>query len=431
MGKLKKTLTSYLQQRTLFPPQITMKPSLNLGIIVVIPAYKEDFLLLSLMCLHRCELPKCDVEIIVIINDTEADSLATKEQNLKIYHTALKWAQLHYRSKMRFHILYHRDLSKKHGGVGLARKIGMDEAAYRFEKIKNKKGIIACFDADSRCEPNYFTALEKHFKINNKTLACSIYFEHPLSGYEFSPKIYEAIILYELHLRYYTYAQRFVGFPFATDTIGSSMAVRSDAYQKQGGMNKRKAGEDFYFLHKFSILGNFSELKTTKVIPSPRKSDRVPFGTGKAIKQILASQNQYLTYAPASFIDLKIFFDQVEILFLFSENELLSFEKKLPKTIQTYLQQISWQQNICEIQSQTKTKRQFTNRFFKWFNAFQIMKFVHFSREHFYKDVPIEQAASWLLEKYFQQDNCKTKTAKDLLLLFRKLDRNHFYFKHK
>ncbi|MEZ4848575.1 MAG: hypothetical protein R3B93_08135 [Bacteroidia bacterium] len=68
--------------------------------------------------------------------------------------------------------------------------------------------------------------------------------------------------------------------------VGSSMAVRSIAYQKRGGMNRRKAGEDFYFLQKFIAEGTLAELSTTKVIPSPRASEKVPFGTGRAIKKL-------------------------------------------------------------------------------------------------------------------------------------------------
>ena len=38
------------------------------------------------------------------------------------------------------------------------------------------------------------------------------------------------------------------------------MAVRADAYLRQGGMNRRKAGEDFYFLNKFMVLGGYGEM---------------------------------------------------------------------------------------------------------------------------------------------------------------------------
>jgi len=129
----------------------------------------------------------------------------------------------------------------------------------------------------------FFAEIEKHFEQHSNTPGCSIYFEHPIAGNEFEANIYEGIINYELHLRYYYQALKYCGLQYAFHTVGSSMVVRSSAYQKQGGMNKRKAGEDFYFIHKIIALGNFSELNSTVVYPSPRISDRVPFGTGKAI----------------------------------------------------------------------------------------------------------------------------------------------------
>ena len=92
---------------------------------------------------------------------------------------------------------------------------------------------------------------------------------------------------YELHLRYLNLFSRFTGFPYAYHTIGSCFGVRAETYASQGGMNKRKAGEDFYFLHKIIPLGEFREINNTCVIPSPRESDRVPFGTGAAIGKYL------------------------------------------------------------------------------------------------------------------------------------------------
>ena len=59
--------------------------------------------------------------------------------------------------------------------------------------------------------------------------------------------------------------------------------MRAWAYVKQGGMNRRQAGEDFYFLQKISWLGPMTELANVIVHPSPRLSDRVPFGTGRAV----------------------------------------------------------------------------------------------------------------------------------------------------
>ena len=79
----------------------------------------------------------------------------------------------------------------------------------------------------------------------------------------------------------------FAGLPYSYHTIGSAFAVTAKAYARQGGMNRRKAGEDFYFINKLIKGENFGEITNTTVFPSPRTSNRVPFGTGKAIVDAL------------------------------------------------------------------------------------------------------------------------------------------------
>ncbi len=415
-------MNQYLQHQTLFAPQIERKPSGNLGMVIVIPCYNEPELLFSLMALRKCTLPRVDVEVIVLINDSLTDAPSVKKENAKAYEMGQEWARQNFIAKMRFQFLYHRDLPTKSAGVGLARKIGMDEACFRLEKVKHPRGIIVCFDADSKCDRNYLLAIEEHFKINPKTEACSIHYEHPLSGHYFEEEIYTAIAQYELHLRYYVHAQRYAGFPFAYQTIGSSMAVRCNAYQKQGGMNKRKAGEDFYFLHKFSVLGTLSELKTTKVIPSPRKSDRVPFGTGKAVGDLLAGKKAYQSYHLQSFVDLKVFFAEVPNLFKLSVSEdLTRFLESLPPVVQAFLQEVNFEKHLLEIQKNTKQASKFVNRFYRWFNAFMLMKYVHFSRDHYYPDQGIEAAAQELLQ-LAHGIAMEEKTAKALLKKYRKID---------
>ncbi len=388
-------MTTYLQQRTLFGPQILNRPSLNLGIIVVIPCYDEDYLLLSLLCLQKCDLPNCDVEVIVVVNGRLTDSPEVKIRNQQTYLQILDWSEKQRATRLKFHVLYHPDLSVKHGGVGLARKIGMDEACWRFEKVGNADGIIACFDADSRCQSNYLTALEAHFSKHPNSPACSIRFEHPLQGPHFEPEVYESIVLYELHLRYYIDAQRYAGFPFAFQTIGSSMAVRYKAYQQQGGMNRRKAGEDFYFLQKFIEWGHFTELKTTRVIPSPRPSHRVPFGTGKAVGNLL-KKREYETYAPQSFMDIKSFFDQLPQWYTLKNGEELIGE--LPPSVGAFLKEMNFGKKWQELHQHTSSMDTFVSRFYRWFNAFTLMKYLHYSRDHYYRDVPVLEAANWLLD---------------------------------
>ena len=412
-------MTPYLRERTLYPPQIDAPPSPALGLVVVIPAYEEPELTDSLAALSDCTPPDCDVEVIVVINEPEDASEVTVAHNREIAAIARRWAEQQQRQGFRCFILHHR-LPPKHAGVGLARKIGMDEACRRLEQAGHSDGIIACFDADSRCDVNYLQALEAHFFAHPECPACSIYFEHPLEGDDFAPEVYDAIVQYELHLRYYIQIQRWVGFPHAFHTVGSSMAVRCSAYQQQGGMNRRKAGEDFYFIHKFTPLSGFAELNATRVIPSPRPSYRVPFGTGRAVQEMMAGDGAYRSYHPLSFAELRIFLKRLPDFYggAITQLEQLIF----PPWLLTFLQDQHFNEKLAEIRLHSTTSETFCDRFFRWFNAFMVMKYVHFVRDQGRDDLPTEEAAAWLLPT--TQGRTGGGNARALLAQFRQVDRN-------
>ena len=394
-------------------PYILTSIKKDLEIIVVIPCYNETELITALSSLINCEKPTGSVEVITVVNSAVADSKAVKETNTKMLEKAQKWGKEHDKDWINFYFINANNLPDKDAGVGLARKIGMDEALIRFEQIK-KDGIIACFDADSMCQNNYLVELEKHFENNPKSPACSIHFEHPLYGNEFSEENYRAIEAYELHLRVYKNALQYCGFPYAFHTIGSSMAVKSKAYQKQGGMNKRKAGEDFYFLQKMMALGNFSELNSTTIYPSPRVSDRVPFGTGRAMQNYLNGENkEFTTYNFQSFIDLKILVNQLDNLY---QNEI-----DLPESVKAYLTTINFNENLQKIRQNSTSLTHFKQLFFNWFNAFKVLKYIHFVRDNYYQDVSVFEAANELLK----QLDKSMLVEKQLLSFYRNMDKNN------
>lgn len=390
----------YLNRYRFAGPGLTKQPQPDLGIVVVIPCFDEPDLIGSLESLKSCELPKGGVEVIVVVNGSENAPFDTRSHNEMTLETGRIWAAENSSDRLSFYLLDFQELPRKHAGVGLARKIGMDEAVRRFEWIGNSRGIIACFDADSLVQENYLKELESHFSHHPKSPGCSIHYEHPLSGPLPDPH-YIAILNYELHLRYYVHALRYAGHHHAHQTIGSSMAVRSDVYQKQGGMNRRKAGEDFYFLHKIIPLGNFTECKDTMVIPSPRRSDRVPFGTGRAIGDSIdkGGQEDYPTYAFPIFEDLKSFLGDVPSFF---KNESVSLEQ-YPDSVSTFLRQENFLDRLSEINRQSTRREVFENRFFRWFDGFRVMKFVHHARDQFHPNqevraaiLELERESGWL-----------------------------------
>ncbi|BDD04294.1 glycosyltransferase [Aureibacter tunicatorum] len=412
----------YLERYAL-PQTLIQEPAHDdLFMCVVIPSYKEPNLIKSLEALYSCSSTKHSVEVIVVINEPEGLEDDAKNINEESYSLAKEFSKTHSTDKLKFHIIYANPMPKKHAGVGLARKIGMDEAVRRLESVGKSNGIIDCFDADSECANNYLQAIESHFLQHPKSPACSIHFEHPLDG-PLDNAIYQGITAYELHLRYYVHAMRYSGHPHAFQTIGSSMAVRCDSYQKQGGMNRRKAGEDFYFLHKFIPLGNFTEIKNTQVTPSPRPSDRVPFGTGRAIGEYLDKKKDVnYTYNWESFEDLKKFYSSLDNIYTAEENELNDIYQNFPDSIKAFLPFESFSFEIAEIKKYSSNQTLFIDKFYKWFNGFKVLKFVHFARDHFHENQTLTEACDMLFEKSLSLN--KLSNNKEYLIRIREIDKS-------
>lgn len=413
----------YFERFGFCPRQVAEPPPPDLGIIVVIPCFNEPDLVGSLESLRACDRPVSSVEVIVVINSPADCAETVRLQNQETHKAAAAWIANHDDHRLAFHVLHFPELPPKQAGVGLARKIGMDEALRRFHDLgKAREGVIACYDADCRCDRNYLTSVARHFKENSRSSGCSIYFEHPLSG-PLDGRIYEAIAAYELHLRFYVQALRFAGFPHAFHTVGSAMAVRADVYERQGGMNKRKAGEDFYFLQKIIPLGGFTNLTTTRVIPSPRASDRVPFGTGRAVADYL-NQGRTTTYPWQAFLDLKAFFARLPLLYREEGSPQASSGDELPDTMRTFLEARGFAAALAEIRQHTATAAAFQKRLFRWFDGFQVMKFMHHARDRFYPGQSVEVEAGKLLEALAAErrggDACSIT---ELLRVYRELDR--------
>ena len=153
-------------------------------------------------------------------------------------------------------------------------------------KLKKRRGILVACDADSLVSTNYLTSIENSFLRNPQYNFVNLNFCHPVDDPTLAPSMRQGIILYELYLRYLRNAMQWCGYPHAIHTVGSSFAVKASAYVKQGGMNRRQAGEDFHFLHKIVLLGDYGHITEATVYPAARISHRVPFGTGSGIEKM-------------------------------------------------------------------------------------------------------------------------------------------------
>lgn len=391
---------------------ISTKPELNTGLIVVIPVFKEKNTIATLNSLLKSKLPSTSVEVLIIINQPlDCDDLISK-QNTKSFEEIEAWIKLNQKSGIVFYV-QQVQLPTKHAGVGLARKAGMDEAVRRFESIENEQGIILCFDADCLCSTNYLDEVYSQFD-KRKLKGASIYFEHKTES--LSQNSRSGISQYELHLRYYVNGLRNAGYPYSFHTVGSSMAVRTDIYKKSGGMNKRKAGEDFHYLHKVIPYGHFGDITSATVYPSTRISDRVPFGTGKAMGDWKRQNKSTLnSYHPAIFQDLACLLKSVPKFH--NSSSLITDIQQLPSSIQSYLIKENFESVISSIDRKSPTHSTFLQHWFAWFNGLKVLHLVHYLRDNFYPSIPVTEAASQLM-------NYSELSLEKILDQFREMDKN-------
>lgn len=414
--------SAWLEERALFPELIQEAPDKYTGIIVVVPAYNEPGICKLLDSLALCNEPECKVEVIVVVN-APADASEESINNNKL--TILNIESWKKENRNCFFRLF--AFIAKHSingwGVGLARKTGMDEAVRRFNAISNPGGIILNLDADCLVEQNYFVSVCNDLMKRNDRSACSIYFEHPLSGDDFPEAIYKSIALYELHLRFYFQGLAYAGFPFVFHTVGSAIAVKALPYIKAGGMNRKQAGEDFYFIQKLVPAGGYFGLNTTTVYPSPRASFRVPFGTGASIEK-LAKENSsiLLTYNLLAFNELRLFFAMTEDFYYSNPEELHERYNLLPEGLRLFSDENEWTMKIMEIKNNTSEVLSFKKRFFGWYNMFKIVKYLNFVHLNYFEKKPVEISASELLAKI--QTGFKSSDAVNLLLQYRSLEKN-------
>ncbi len=267
-------------------------------------------------------------------------------------------------------------------------------------------------DADCIVSENYLVEAEKAFENKNVEVA-HVHFEHIYQN-EPDETLREGIINYELHLRFYVQGLKLAGFPHAVHTVGSCMAVRASRYAKSGGMNRRKAGEDFYFLHKLVVNGGWQDIIHAAVYPSCRISDRVPFGTGRAQMEWL-EEGIGETYNYEIYELLQPLFSSIEKYY--QSGLTLNF---IPP-INDFLMNINGVQKVEEIRNKSVSFEVFQKHFWQWMDGFLVMKLVHYLRDHGYPNQPVLATSKELLHKMNLKNADSLPTALDQFRLLDKL----------
>jgi hypothetical protein len=287
-------------------------------------------------------------------------------------------------------------------GVGLTRKIGLDLALGQLDYAGGDP-LLICLDADTAVQSDYLAAITRHFASSGAGGA-SIPFRHRRA---FAPRGQAAIDRYELFLRVYVLGLAQAGSPYAFHSVGSAMACRASAYVAAGGMNRRMAGEDFYFLQQVHKVAGVAHLSGTCVHPSPRASRRVPFGTGRAVGDMLAEgEERLLFYQPQLFTILGEWLACVAEHSEEDGTELVRRAGRISTHLGEFLEQAGFGAAWANLSRHNPGKERLLAAFHGWFDAFRTMRLMHHLSDRSFPRIQPEQAVAPLLERAGQ--HCPT-----------------------
>lgn len=367
----------------------------GLDIIVIVPVLDDREIFQTLESLCRCRIADERAGVLVVVNHSETARETLKVRNRILADELKQWVSRHPVAGIWIEVIEAFDLPAKSAGVGLARKIAMDEAAYYFYRQGRMECAIASLDADTLVEPAYLKHIIRKFR-SSRVAGVTLAYAHRYEGEECTGILQQAIIRYELYLRYYRQALAYCGHPYAFTCIGSAFAVRAADYVLQGGMNKRQAGEDFYFIQKLISTGRFTHLPEVCVYPSSRLSERTPFGTGQAVRMIAEQGGKYMVYHFEAFRSLKFFFTGIAGLYKADTDRIRAYFAVQAEGLRAFLTYMSMEDCLVEINANCASEKQFIKRFFDCFNAFRVLKYLNFVHPNYYSEIEIMEAVQVL-----------------------------------
>ncbi|SVD69197.1 uncharacterized protein METZ01_LOCUS422051, partial [marine metagenome] len=235
------------------------------------------------------------------------------------------------------------------------------------------ESLIFCTDADTIVNKNYIKKVKTYFETTGAQAAV-VGFRHLKSTDE---KQELAIHQYEKYL--FTTAEKMknAGSPYGYIAMGSTIVCTAKAYCAVGGMSRKKATEDFYFLQELTKFCGVQTISEILVYPSPRPISRVYLGTGFRMKQAQEGFDfNTLYYSDTAFQILK------ELIDLGSNAWGVEFSllKKNTSTIHPNLTDFLLQEGIeniwMNLQRNATSKLHFSEQFHRWFDGLKTIRLL-------------------------------------------------------
>jgi hypothetical protein len=367
---------AYLHNRaSLSPWRVSGNAGTDHAGAVVIPALAESehlFATLDSLAQNPPELLR-DFLVVVVVNHRASTEPADRADNLRTLEGLSDYADSSPLNLAWIDAASPGLELPEGGGVGLARKIGLDHALGRLD-FDRAPPLLLSLDADTLVQPDYLPAVREHFR-QAAAGGAFIPFRHRLEG---EAAEQQAIITYELFLRSYVLGLSLAGSPYAFHTIGSAMAWRAQAYIAAGGMNRRQAGEDFHFLQQLARHGGVQPLTGTIVHPSARSSHRVPFGTGRAVSRLLDGDPQAVRfYDPGCFRVLAAWLRLMADHGNAPVEAILQQAGSIAETLPDFLGTCHFPEIWPKMQAQHRSAERLHRAFHGWFHGLRTLRMIH------------------------------------------------------
>ena len=278
-------------------------------------------------------------------------------------------------------------------GVGLARKIGCDLAAYLVEVTNSVSfSFIYTSDADAILPEDYFLPPKELIHHPKKYSLMLHGFEHYSEKEAPISQVY-AMQAYQAYLHYYADSLREAGSPYGIQTVGSCLAFRAESYLQVRGFPRRDAGEDFYLVNKLLKVGKKIDAVCDPIKLQGRVSYRVPFGTGASIGKISDGCDKgkdYQIYDPKCFGVLKRVLLAAENSLTSEEINIENFNPGITVDELRIVESMGIRQAIERAIKNAKRSELRLKAFHDWFDAFKTLKFIHRLRDELYPSQPVE-----------------------------------------
>ncbi|PKN10376.1 MAG: hypothetical protein CVU72_01385, partial [Deltaproteobacteria bacterium HGW-Deltaproteobacteria-7] len=282
------------------------------------------------------------------------------------------------------------------GGVGMARKIGMDMALRLLMSPGGGPRLILSLDADTLVKSDYLSSVRNIF-ATCKAQTGIVAYAHQMPADKMGQM---AICCYEIFLRYWVLGLHYAGSPYAFHSIGSTIVTTADSYLAVRGMNRREAGEDFYFLNKLAKIGPIRQIGETVVYPSARVSQRVPFGTGAAVgKTVSGEEQEHRLYDPRIFIVLKEWIDLMGKSFNSPTDQIIKRARDIDQGLESFLIARGFLSVWPKIRGNLKDKKTYERQFHNWFDGFETLKMINYLTKEYYPRIGLLPAVKKIIRR--------------------------------